>query len=190
MSNKYTKLPDTLYSVRVPLIYTYTEEEMAVLGIPILEDTAGKKTVIEDQMTNVMLPLTRIIDIYGLGAPIRLTNPDQLTEIYEILDDYVNPKASQQQVLNAPVYDEKRDLIIDQFAAEMFNINRRQIVTEETSTTGFDLGFSKMELNSKFAQDLSHAHGYLFNSNKPADPDKVVRRDRVRRKRTLNVGGM
>jgi len=89
MAYKYNQLPDTLFMVKVPTIYTYSDADIGAMGLPMQKDKRDRDVVDPAQMSLVMLPLTRIIDIYSSGAPISLTNPDEVTLIYNILENYL-----------------------------------------------------------------------------------------------------
>jgi len=187
MSRRTTRLPDDLYSVRVPTVCTYTPEELEVYGLPVAENTEGVKFDISTEMSQVMLPLSKIIDIYMMGAPIRLTDPDQIDTLYKILDDYVRGNGTGIVMLNATSYIEERELEIDKFASEIFNINRTDIVNKMVNVkSGFDIGIKKMAPHSGFAsQGLNNDRrpSYLTTDVSHIDPAKVKRPERVRRRR-------
>jgi len=191
MTSRTTKLPDELYSVRVPTICTYDPEELEVMGLPVLENTEGKKFDTSMEMAQVMLPLSKIIDIYMMGAPIRLTDSDQIDTLYRILDDYVTNRGTGYVVLNATTYVEDRELEIDKFASEIFNINRTDIVNRTVNIkSGFDINIKKLAMPTGFAnQQLGNSRhpSYLTMDKSDIDPSKVKRQDRVRRKRRLTV---
>lgn len=209
------RLPDTLYSVRIPHIATYSEEEIAVYGIPMSESVNGKKEYTDDELTLVMLPLTRIIDVYSNGYPIYLIDHDQITEIYKILDDYVNSFGAPEFMLNAPATLEERSLDIDRFAAEVFNINKHTIVNSTVNKpSGFDIGIEKMDLTMPsnvistgrrgshrrtHSVSVSDSYSkenpaiakrlettYLTNKTNQVDPDKVKRKAKVSRRRKFS----
>jgi len=202
MSVKYGKLPDKLYKVRVPVISTYTEEEMAALGFPAQVNQKGRVVTEETVWSNVMLPLTQIIDIYSTGAPIRLTDPKEVTELHTVLEEYLRNHNPNVRQFNASTYEETRDLDIDKFAAEIFGLNRSTIVEEVINKpTGFDIGVGKLSLTAhapvtkprrrnryspseKYAsQNPVSVEGYIEPNTIRVNPDEVERTNAVKRRR-------
>jgi len=143
---KTTKLPNRLFKVRVPIIATYTEEEMKVYGLPvdITEGKPNKETFKE--MTVAMFNLDKIIDMYINGYPIYIVNPNDSKEIFKILEEYIaiqNNKVSHS--LNTPTYEEKRLHEIDKFVSEMFGYNKNTIVQDIIKpTNGYAIDFGLM----------------------------------------------
>lgn len=139
------KLPSKLYKVEIPVIATYTEEEMALYGMPMSVVNNSKFERDYNARVVVMLNIDRMIDIYALGFPIRLINSDEVTEIYNILDNYVNDRHEDMTTLNRPHYNDERMTIIDRFAQEMFGINKINIVNKETKlNNGYDIGLTHL----------------------------------------------
>jgi hypothetical protein len=207
MSYKYNRLPDTLFNVSVPLISTYSEEEMVIMGVPIAEHSNGRTACIDEAMTNVMLPITKIIDIYSTGAKIELPNTAQVTEIYKILERYLSESNSVTPELNAPGHVDDRDADIDRFADEMFNLNRSDIVNNTVNQkSGFDIGINKLAIpsaNPRIRRRMSVMEAYasenpavksnidsvyLTSLDNTVDPDSVVRKPRVRKRRKQKLG--
>ena len=208
MVYKHGQLPDTLYSVRAPLIALYDEFDMISMGLPTQEHRNGRKDDIEENMTRVMLPLTKIIDIYSSGYPISLINPDEVSEIYQILEDYLSDNLNYSNELNGEVYQENRDIDIDRFASEMFDLNKRDIVNKVVNKkSGFDIGISKLDISNQVAPGRRRRrHGvmasykeenksvtpdyndvYLTHTQNHVDPDKVIRTPKVRKRKRINT---
>jgi len=210
---KYTKLPDTLFTVKVPTIYTYSEAEMNSMGLPMRQSVDGRDTVDAQEISRVMLPLTRIIDIYSNGGKISLVNPDEVTTIYKILEDYLRDYNPITPELNSTSYDESRDIDIDRFASEMFDLNRRDIVSNTINKkSGFDIGIHKMgigrinrnnaSINSRRpsvteaymdqnplnSNNTSISDVYITHNDSIVDPDKVVRKSVVKRRKRMKPG--
>jgi len=213
MAVKYTKLPDTLFMVKVPTIYTYSEADMNSMGLPMKQSINGKDTVDANEMSRVMLPLTRIIDIYSYGGKISLVNSDEVTAIYKILEDYLRDYNPITPELNSTSYDESRDIDIDRFASEMFDLNRRDIVGNTINKkSGFDIGIHKMGIgrinrnntainarrpsvteaymaqNPRNTNNTSVSDVYITHNDSIVDPDKVVRRAIVKRRKRMKPG--
>jgi len=201
MSVKYGKLPDKLYKVRVPVIATYSEADMASRGFPAQINARGRAVTEETAWSNVMLPLTRIIDIYSTGAPIHLTDPTEVTELHKVLESYLRDHNPTMIQFNATTYDETRDLDIDKFASELFGLNRSVIVDEVINKpSGFDIGVNKLSIGSAPAvksrrgrrrvseeyaaqNPINLGDSYIDPSTLKVDPSEVTRVDAVKRRR-------
>jgi len=212
MGIKYSRLPTKLYNVRVPIVFTYSEEELDIVGLPMLEHTTGRKEYIDDQLTLVMLPLTRIIDIYSHGAPIYLVDRDAVVEIYKALEDYLHESNTVTPDLNAPMHEDNRDIDIDRFASELFGINRNSIVNSMYNRkSGFDIGIHKMAIPSIANRKTTKGRRrvsvmdsynkenpsttptsqplvddvYLTHNTNVVDPSTVTRTPKIRKRRKL-----
>jgi len=206
MAIKYSKLPDTLFRVRVPLMATYTELELEVMGTPIQEDSKGVTTEIDYQMTNVMLPLSRIIDIYSMGMRIMLVDSSEVSIIFNILEEYLSDTSSFGSNFNMETHEEERDVDIDRFADEIFNLNRNNIANNTfNKRSGFDIGISKLaipnisskpvvkgrmgvtssylEQNTLVPNDTSDV--YLTHNESRIEPDSVIRKPKIRKRQRL-----
>lgn len=127
MVNKYN-LPKKLYKVRVPLIATYSEEEMELFGIPMDEiDGIAKDT--SEAMTTVMINLDTMIDIYSAGFPIKLVNNNEIDILFKSLEQYLSGSSHEEKhsLNRLEVIDDRLDEI-DKFAQEMFGYNKATIV--------------------------------------------------------------
>lgn len=133
---RYEPLPKRLFMVRVPIVATYTDEEIEVLGLPIsinhYQNYGSNYGTCNYQaykdLTTVMLPLTKIIDIYCNGHKIVVVNKADIPVIYEILEKYLlGVTAVKQFSLNHAMIEEERMDDIERFAQEMFGINKAVI---------------------------------------------------------------
>lgn len=129
---RYEPLPSKLFKVRVPMIATYTPEEIKLLGmnVNVVNGVADMGSIYTP--TLVHLPLDRIIDIYMEGyRPITLVDRQELEEVYNILDSYVRGLASTNNfVINMPGIVEERLYDIERFAAEIFKNNKIAILRQ------------------------------------------------------------
>jgi hypothetical protein len=205
MSVKYNPLPGKLYMVEVPTITTYSEEELAIMGMPVTEYSTGKKDYDDLPMTRVMLPITRMIDIYSDGMPIKLIDRSKVVEIYTALEEYISDRNKQMPMLNAEVIEDNRDVDIDRFAEEVLNYSKHTIVNAlYNKPSGFDIGLNKIDvvrpvktnhnvrgrrgvLAAYRAENPVQTTGlpedvYLTHKSGHVDPDKVKRKPRVRRR--------
>lgn len=140
-------LPDTLYSVRVPMLATYTEEELEIFGIPLDVNDKNKADINTYKNTTVcMMNINRIIDTYLNGYPIGLTNPDEAMILFKTLEAYLNIHVNKiQRSINAPVKQDSRLMEIDKFVTEIFDYNRNAIVKDMVGVgSGFNLNIGLM----------------------------------------------
>lgn len=131
MSNKIiSSVKQTMFKVSVPIMATYSEEEIDVYGIPLTHNLETDKTNITDvmNMTTVYLTINRLIDIYSNGYPIRLIELDKLPLFYNTLADYayliknnVSTGINHKRLL-----DDRLDMI-NSFANEVYNNNKKYI---------------------------------------------------------------
>jgi hypothetical protein len=138
------ELPSKLYRVRVPEIATYSEAELEILGVPIsIYDGYNRKHHYTETVV-VMLPISRLVDIYSSGYSIEIMSRDDVTEVYNTLERYVNNSL---EILNfspnrAAVIEDRHEEI-EKMLEEMFGYNKRTIVKEtlkdQTSFGGLNI---------------------------------------------------
>lgn len=173
----YKPLPTTLFSVRVPIIATYSDSEVDLYGLPMSVDNMGNRDEeAYKDFTTVMLPLTKLIDIYSRGYPIRLVDQNDINTIYKILEEYL--QSTVDTFNNSPnkiIYEEERGDDIERFAAEIFGLNKPRIVQEAIKETSYN----------PFGLNLG-----LMNVRKPADTAPVGTRvaypNEVKKTTTIN----
>lgn len=132
----YHPLPRKLFKVRVPVIATYSDEELELLGIPMSVVTEGSGEDINvrydknsfRELVTVSLPLTKIIDIYCNGMRIQVVDHKDTFEIYRLLENYIAGIESTPHMLNMEnrVLD-KRLENIKQFAQDIYGMNKGRI---------------------------------------------------------------
>lgn len=142
---RFKPLPDTLFLVRIPIICTYTDEEIDLFGLPLTTDNMGNefKDTYKD-LTTVMINIDKMINVFIQGYPIHIVNKEDSVAIFNILEDYLagtvnNPIAFINQVHT----EEDRLPEIERFAQEMFGLNKSTIVNKimkDNATDGFSLG--------------------------------------------------
>lgn len=142
-------LPDNLFKVRVPIIATYTEQEINAYGLPLDVDnnkngTANKNSY--NNMTTVMLKLDKIIDIYIKGYPIYLVDNEQSKLMFKILEEYIYVNNNDVRTsLNQEVVKDDRLYEIDKFVGEMFGYNKETIVRGiVTQNNGYTINMGLM----------------------------------------------
>jgi len=141
------QLPSKLFKVKVPLIATYTEEEMGIFGMPVNVDDGKVNQDSYAMDTVVMFNLNRIIDTYISGYPISLVIPDESKEVFSILEEYLSLHNHNNHQLNYDVVQDDRIMEIDKMLSELFSYNRATIVKDVVSVNnGFTNGFGGVHL--------------------------------------------
>ena len=97
-------------------------------------------------MSDVMLPLYRIVEIYNNGYPITLKKREDVSKIYEILENYLDKiEQYKRSTVHKPKYDETALQIVDRFANEIFNLNKGEIgLAAVTLQNGFSIGLGSI----------------------------------------------
>jgi len=191
----YVKLSTKLYRVTIPMVATYTEAEMDMLGVPIDNESGNPITDSFNKLTTVMLKLDRIIDIYTNGYPITINNDYDVINIYNELEQYLaGTKGRNVTSINQQPVIEKRFEEIDHFCNDIFQNNRHLI--EQAATThvqGFDLGIPKMEAisttptkydNADVGQNKGVMEGYNNPTNSSQRHNGYINRQTPQIKRT------
>ena len=124
-------LNDKLYKVRVPMIATYSQEELEAFGLPI-GMTEKKIYPVYNELVTIMLTIESMIDIYRKGYKLYLTSQDDINEVYTKIDNYLTGESEVYtgRRFNKRVNEEDEDirLEIDKFANEIFTYNKPTIV--------------------------------------------------------------
>ena len=153
-------LPDNVFKVRVPIIATYTEQEIEIYGIPLdVNNTNGRPDKESYQnMTIAMLNLDRIIDIYIQGYPIYLVDQSQRELMFNILEEYIYVNNNDVRTsLNQNVVKDERLYEIDKFVNEMFNNNKESIVKEVVNqNNGYAINMGLMPTPGTIVQQPMH----------------------------------
>lgn len=153
MATRYKALPDKLFAVRVPIICTYTPQELDIIGIPLTVDNDDGRVIDRkpyNNLTTCMLPLTKLVDIYDEGYPIYLVNSEDSVIVYEMLEEYLSGVVYAQSVnmLNMERIEETRLESIEKFANEMFGLNKgdiiKKVIDVSNSNNGYGLGMDLM----------------------------------------------
>lgn len=146
---QYSELPTTLYTVRVPIMATYSEAEIEVYGLSVdVKDGEVVKDSFEN-MTTVMININRMVDIYLSGFPISIPVQKEANEIYKALENYLHgTNTSKDYSPNSLTVKDERLEEIDKFASEIFGLNRHSILKESVNvgTGGYNLGANLMSV--------------------------------------------
>lgn len=176
----YGNLPKTLFSARIPVMATYNSAEIELFGMPmdIVDGTRKKADV--SQLTTVMINIDRMIDIYSNGYSIQLVNHDDISKVYNILEEYLT--SINQLISHSPnsmrIQDERVNEI-DKFAHEVFGLNRHTIIKKSiVVNNAFNIGFTPMgysnplipvPVNYNSNQRMGVLSGYDDNLNNGID---------------------
>lgn len=128
---RYKKFPRTLYKVRVPKIALYSPEELEYYGMPVTVINEGQRIQkYNNEESECYLNITQMIEVYRKGYRIQLLFQDDLVEIYKILEEYLRETQEGIENLNRRGEEVTMDYLsdIDRFAAEIFGLNRYEIV--------------------------------------------------------------
>ena len=121
-------LSKKLFRIRVPLMATYSEEEMDIFGMP-QDEFDGKVRDASEAMTMIMINLDKMIDMYSQGYRIQVANPNDTKLIFTSLEKYLRGTLDTEEFsLNTATITDDRMEEIDKFAQEMFGLNRVTIV--------------------------------------------------------------
>lgn len=146
MESLYKDLPGTLFNVTVPYISIVSDEEMELYGLPMDVVNNGRIQRGYTHMSDVMLPLYRIIEIYNNGYPITLKKREDVSKIYEILENYLDKiEQYKNTTVHKPIFDETALQVVDRFANEIFNLNKGEIgLAAVTLQNGFSIGLGSI----------------------------------------------
>lgn len=128
---RYKKFPRTLYKVRVPKIAIYSPEELEYYGMPVTVINKGERIQkYNNEETECYLNISQMIEVYRKGYRIQLLFQDDLVEIYKILEEYLRETQGGIENLNRQGEEVDVEYLsdIDRFAAEIFGLNRHEIV--------------------------------------------------------------
>ena len=131
-----------LYNVRVPVLSTYTNAELDVVGIPMnVIDGSRKNNMAE--LVEVMIPISDMIEKYKNGFKITVVKPDDVIHIFNVIQKHLLAWKNQNRYSVNQELGPNDDLVImDKLANEIFNGNKITIVKDsEVEDTGWSLDF-------------------------------------------------
>lgn len=172
-------LPKKLYDVRIPILATYTDDELenSTIGLDTINGKVKDDSVME--LTTVMINIDRMIDIYSRGFPIYIVKKDDVTDIYKTLTEYVSSTSPDHRyVLNRPKVVEERMGEIDKFLEEMFGHNKHTIVKKTINAdNGYNIAQGLMQYRPIEGYALpSDTQTSMIQNNVPdVDINKVKR---------------
>lgn len=117
------------FLARVPILSTYTEEEIEITGIPMHQNDDKRNNSMLDT-TTVMITINDMVEKHKNGFKISLVNYDDVIFIYNVIQDHLLAWRNRAITsLNKVHEDIDDDLInLDKFANEIFNIHKVNIV--------------------------------------------------------------
>lgn len=128
---RFTNLPNTIYTVKVPLLATLDEYDMLSGELPYKEGTDGTKISQHNDMCIVGITIDKMLNIYSNGFPIRVLNKEDLFDIYNNLKRYLLDADKDDLIsINKRAHEDERMPDIKRFIQEIFD-NNKHLLTEE-----------------------------------------------------------
>lgn len=128
---RFTNLPNTIYTVKVPLLATLDEYDMLSGELPYKEGSDGTRIKQHNDMCIIGINIDKMLEIYSNGFPIRVLNKEDLFDIYNNLKHYVLDTDRDNLIsINQRAHDDERIPDIKRFLEEIFE-NNKHLVTEE-----------------------------------------------------------
>ena len=122
-----------LFLARVPILSTFSEEEIEITGIPMHQDMEDeKKTESMLNTTTVMITINDMVEKYKYGFRISIVNYEDMSFIYAVIQDHLLAWRNRRITsLNSTSTNVDNDLIdLDSFANEIFGIHKVKIVND------------------------------------------------------------
>jgi len=134
-----------LYKVRVPLLSTYSEEELDIVGIPF-NVIDGDNHDAHELTTIVMIPIVSMVEKYNNGFSVAVVEPRDMDQIYDVITNHLlawrNHRATS---LNQTALPAEDLVLLDKFAQEIFGNNKKTIIkTNVIATKAFGGNFSDL----------------------------------------------
>ena len=122
-----------LFLARVPILATFSEEEIEITGIPMHQNMEDeKKTESMLNTTTVMITINDMVEKYKNGFKISIVNYEDMSFIYDVIQDHLLAWRNRRITsLNSTSTNVDNDLIdLDSFANEIFGIHKVKIVND------------------------------------------------------------
>lgn len=122
-----------LFLARVPILATFSEEEIEITGIPMHQNMEDeKKTESMLNTTTVMITINDMVEKYKNGFKISIVNYEDMSFIYAVIQDHLLAWRNRRITsLNSTSTNVDNDLIdLDSFANEIFGIHKVKIVND------------------------------------------------------------
>ena len=122
-----------LFLARVPILSTFSEEEIEITGIPMhqnMEDETKTESMLNT--TTVMITINDMVEKYKNGFKISIVNYEDMSFIYDVIQDHLLAWRNRRITsLNSTSTNVDNDLIdLDSFANEIFGIHKVKIVND------------------------------------------------------------
>lgn len=91
LTNLYKRLENNFFFVYIPTIAKYSDEEIRLLGVHSSLYKKGKVNRLSSSYTfdRVRLPISRMVEIYNSGFPIKVPKDEDLFKITEAIDEVI-----------------------------------------------------------------------------------------------------
>lgn len=120
---------------KVPEVFTISDTELEVRGVPTTGDALQDQMVAMEPIT-VQATIRQMIEYRRDGAEITLVNPEDSGKIYEIIAAALGDISAQlDRSLNVQLQDQELIRDLDDFAGELYKIARHYIAMAPTDNT-------------------------------------------------------
>lgn len=148
-----------VYKARVPIISTYSEHELDVVGIPMnVIGDSNKNSYNELVLT--MITINDMVEKYNNGFNINIIEEKDMKEIYHVIQKHLEAwQAFKVHSLNQTAIPVDDLILLDKFASEIFTLNKRSIVKDDIiNKPSFTNDFSSMLMGKKqpTVQDIDY----------------------------------
>jgi len=117
-----------LYRVTVPVLATYSQDELDIVGIPlnVIDDVKHDS---HEQRVEVMIPIVDMVEKFNNGFRVAVINSEDVDEIYDVINKHLSAWRDHSVVsLNQTAMPTEDLILLDKFASEIFSLNKRTIV--------------------------------------------------------------
>jgi len=174
-------LDTKLYKVRVPVIATYSDFDIEVMGVARKYENGSYGKPDYDTPVIVMFSIRRILNTFTKGLPVYLVDRDKLEDLRYTLEEYLANRGSSNGRHRRYANEDELETI-NEFLEEMFDYNKESIVEQAFDFgKGFDLNivdFNSTPLTDVKASDTSISVG---ETNINVNGFKRVKRSTYRR---------
>jgi len=122
-----------LYDAYVPIISTYSEDELDIVGVPL--------NIIDDERHNsfnekvlVKITIVDMIEKFNKGFAVSVAKQSDVEQIYDVIQKHLIAwRDYGVKSLNQASLPRDDLILMDKFANEIFNINKRTIIQKDIS---------------------------------------------------------
>lgn len=164
------------YRARMPIISTYSEHELDVIGIPMHEYDEGNNKNAQYDLVTVRITIVDMVEKYSYGIPVRIVDYEEMLEIYNVIQRHLRAWSDFTVTsLNQAHTDVDEDLIVlNDFANEIYGHNKKGIINKNMakSTTFGTLALSELLMSPNAPKELEEINYDAFERENLA-PESV-----------------